>query len=280
MCHSSDTVVWVRSAVPPQPYSWSYRGMCAFLTGCVCIWRLKGEASEGLGLDCPVFSVCCIGVSEGAYVYMAHLRAIDGKRPVGPAAAWPDIQGWSQIMTPMVASEWERLLASHSEMVSVSVLVPSGVGVQCQRPSVIDTFLATELAAERVLGLVDPGLAGSIQVNRFGLVPRGHEPDKWRLIVDLSFPGGSSVNDGIGPELCGLRYTSAVRECWSWARVQCWQNLTCPVLFGRSQSIPTTVTCWVCGGGATLMWIKCCLLASGRPPSCTMWWQTAYYGFW
>ena len=40
-----------------------------------------GEASEGLVLDCPVSSVCCIGVSEGAYVYMAHLRAIDGKRP-------------------------------------------------------------------------------------------------------------------------------------------------------------------------------------------------------
>ena len=60
-------------------------GMCAFLTGCVCIWRLRGEATESLGLDCPVSSVCCIGVSEGAYVYMAHLRAIDGKRPVGPA---------------------------------------------------------------------------------------------------------------------------------------------------------------------------------------------------
>ena len=25
-CYSSDTVVWVGSAVPPQPYSWSYRG--------------------------------------------------------------------------------------------------------------------------------------------------------------------------------------------------------------------------------------------------------------
>ena len=50
-------------------------------------------------------------------------------------------------------------------------------------------------------------------MNRFGLVPKGHEPDKWRLIVDLSFPGGSSVNDGIGPELCGLRYTSVDAAC-------------------------------------------------------------------
>ena len=64
-----------------------------------------------------------------------------------------------------------------------------------------------------MLGPVDPGLAGSIQVNRFGLVPRGHESDKWRLIIYISFPGGSSVNDGIGPELCGLCYTSMDAAC-------------------------------------------------------------------
>ena len=50
-------------------------------------------------------------------------------------------------------------------------------------------------------------------MNRFRLVPKGHDPDKWRLIVDLSFPGGSSVNDGIDPELCGLRYTSVDVAC-------------------------------------------------------------------
>ena len=115
VCHSSDTVVWVGSASRPSHTRGPIGGMCAFLTGGVCIWRLRGEASKSLGLHCPVSSVCCIGVSEGAYVYMAHLRAIDGKRTVGPAAAWPDIQGWSQIMTPMVASEWERLLASHPD---------------------------------------------------------------------------------------------------------------------------------------------------------------------
>ena len=137
-------------------------------------------------------------------------------------------------MTPMVASEWERLLASHPDDAYSAYLVRglrdgfhigfSYGSVRCrsavsnmqsagERPSVIDTFLATELAAERVLGPVDPGLAGSIQVNRFGLVPKGHEPDNWRLIVDLSFPGASSVNDGIGPELCGLRYTSVDAAC-------------------------------------------------------------------
>ena len=160
--HSSDTVVWVGSAVPPQPYLWSYRGhVCLPHWVCVCIWRLRGEASEGLGLDCPVSSVCLIGVSEGAYMYMAHMRAIDGKRPVGPAAAWPDIQGWSQIMTPMVASEGERLLTSHPDDAYRAYLVRGlrdgfrigfGYGsARCrsavsnmqsagERPSVIDTF--------------------------------------------------------------------------------------------------------------------------------------------
>ena len=125
-----------------------------------------------------------------------------------------------------MVSEWERLLVSHPDDAYSAYLVRGlrdgfrigfGYGsARCrsavsnmqsagERPSMIDTFLATELAAERVLGPVDPGLAGSIQVNRFGLVPKGHEPDKWRLIVDLSFP---SVNNGIGPELCGLHYTS------------------------------------------------------------------------
>ena len=33
-------------------------------------------------------------------------------------------------------------------------------------------------------------------------------PSRWRLITDLSFPPGASVNDGIDPELCSLQYTS------------------------------------------------------------------------
>ena len=50
-------------------------------------------------------------------------------------------------------------------------------------------------------------------MNRFGLVPKGHQPDKWRLIVDLSYPAGRSVNDGIDPALCSLHYTSVDVAC-------------------------------------------------------------------
>ena len=40
-----------------------------------------------------------------------------------------------------------------------------------------------------------------------GLVPKGSS-GKFHLIVDLSSPHGSSVNNGIGPEACSLEYVS------------------------------------------------------------------------
>ena len=35
-----------------------------------------------------------------------------------------------------------------------------------------------------------------------------HQPNKWRLIVDLSYPKGHIVNDGIPKSLCSLSYIS------------------------------------------------------------------------
>ena len=34
-----------------------------------------------------------------------------------------------------------------------------------------------------------------IHISRLGVIPKNHKPDKWRLIVDLSYPTGHSVND-------------------------------------------------------------------------------------
>ena len=45
-----------------------------------------------------------------------------------------------------------------------------------------------------------------IQINRIGVIPKRSSSNKWRLITDLSFPPGKSVNDGINPELTTLSY--------------------------------------------------------------------------
>ena len=75
-------------------------------------------------------------------------------------------------------------------------------------PEVIGEYLQAELRAHRVLGPVVPEVAGLVQVNRIGLVPKAHQPDKWRLIVDLSF-----VIGGVEPEVCSLHYTSVDEAC-------------------------------------------------------------------
>ncbi len=81
----------------------------------------------------------------------------------------------------------------------------SNMSSASERPSVIDEFVTAELAAGRILGPVEAAHTHQIHKNQFGLVPKGHAPGKWRLIVDLSFPCGSSANDGVDPELCSIR---------------------------------------------------------------------------
>lgn len=41
-----------------------------------------------------------------------------------------------------------------------------------------------------------------------GLVPKGRNMGRWRMIVDLYSPRGRSVNDGIQKHLCTLKYAS------------------------------------------------------------------------
>jgi hypothetical protein len=81
----------------------------------------------------------------------------------------------------------------------------------CMHPEVIQAYLDKECAAGRMLGpFSSPALGGlpPLQVNRFGVITKGHNTGKWRLITDQSYPPGLSVNDGIDPELCSLTYTS------------------------------------------------------------------------
>ena len=62
-------------------------------------------------------------------------------------------------------------------------------------PSLVDQHIAAERTAGRLLGPIPPHLASACQISPIGLIPKPHQPGKWRLIVDLSSPGGSSVNE-------------------------------------------------------------------------------------
>ena len=43
-------------------------------------------------------------------------------------------------------------------------------------------------------------------MSRFGVIPKRHQPGKWRLILDLSSPAGHNVNDGIAGDDYSLQY--------------------------------------------------------------------------
>ena len=65
------------------------------------------------------------------------------------------------------------------------------------QPSVIDDYLYTELAKGRVASRLSSPPFLYLHISRFGVIPKKHQPGKWRLILDLSSPDGHSVNDGI-----------------------------------------------------------------------------------
>lgn len=58
------------------------------------------------------------------------------------------------------------------------------------QPHVIDEYLANEVRLGRVIDPLDLGRYPEVHFNRFGLVPKNHQPGRWRLIVDLSHPSG------------------------------------------------------------------------------------------
>ena len=75
----------------------------------------------------------------------------------------------------------------------------------------VDEYLAHEVSLGRVAGSFTPPPPPlpSLQVSSFGVIPKRAQPGRWRLIVDLSSPGGrggANVNDGISPDEFSLHY--------------------------------------------------------------------------
>ena len=74
--------------------------------------------------------------------------------------------------------------------------------------SVVDERVDAELTAGQLLGPISPQLIPFVHTSPLGLVQKPHQPNKWRIICDLTPPPDHSVNDGILPDLCSLRYAS------------------------------------------------------------------------
>ena len=78
---------------------------------------------------------------------------------------------------------------------------------------VVSIYLQEELTKGRVAGPFAHSLISYGQISRFGVIPKHHKPDSWRLIIDLSHPHNHSINDGI-PSSFVFNQIHFYRQCY------------------------------------------------------------------
>ena len=210
----------------------------------------------------------CETVVDGRYMYMDDLAKLSAR--VAPTPAPAQLGG---IHTPLRVQAWEHHLSQHPDKNFVEYLllgIRRGIRIgydyahhACksakqnmlsarQNPPVVRQYIAEEC---KLIGPLS-GDVGSPHTNRLGVIPKPHQLGKWRLIVDLSHPDGSSVNDGIEPELCSLTYQSvddAQRVIVAWERAPYSRSLIWQAHTGLSRYIPTTECSWAWCGTAICM---------------------------
>ena len=88
--------------------------------------------------------------------------------------------------------------------------LPTETCLQCSydHSEVMDKYLHTEISQYGVVGPFPMDSLPGSHISRFGVILKGHQTNKWRLIVDLSHPHGFSVNDGIPKFLCSMKFIS------------------------------------------------------------------------
>ena len=161
----------------------------------------------------------------GQYRYTSDLLALESCR-VTTKNCLPE--ACQNITTPLVADRWQQELSDHDDIGFKQYIVDgirhgfrigfqhgrktskSAVGNMAsavQHPEPVADYLATELQAGRIVEIPKEYIP-AIQVSRFGVIPKANQPRKWRLILDLSSPDGSSINDGIDPDLCSIAFAT------------------------------------------------------------------------
>ena len=170
---------------------------------------------------------------------------------------------WARAPTPIVVYHLASLLCHHPDKVFVSVILrglnegfPIGFdSARCSSRSVardhpsslcysniVTQYIAHKVSLGRLVGPVSPLGVPTIPI---GLIPKRHEPNSWRMIVDLSCPSGSSVNDGTDPLLASIHYASVDNAVKIICSLGPGALLTSKMHTDSSQYIPLTTTNWV-----------------------------------
>ena len=189
--------------------------------------RLSFEFSHlgiprGLLLDSQ-FNLSLANIVGGRYRYLQDLLALDRCRDPVPSATWP------RCPSPICLANWERFLATHPDQGFATFIfngLSAGFRIGFDRsttrlhstrknhlsasvnPSVVRDRIRSERDLGRLVGPVHQSYLPYLHVSPIGLVPKKGQLGQWRMIVDLSFPRGHSINYGISKGFCSLSYAS------------------------------------------------------------------------
>ena len=160
-------------------------------------------------------------ITAGRYAYLQDLlefeECVESQCPM----AWPVCP------SPIILANWAQFLQSHPDQ-DFAAYIHSGlsngfrIGFNRQAPHlkssarnhpsaasnplVVREYIRKEVSAGRLVGPLPQELLPLVMISPIGLVPKAHQPGKWRMIVDLSFPFAHSVNTGISEELSSITY--------------------------------------------------------------------------
>ena len=131
------------------------------------------------------------------------------------------------ISTPLSVPTWTKMLDAHPNRQLVQFFldgitnafrlgfnhtdsslkpVKRNLPLATAHPEVVEEYLQHEISMQRVADPFPLTLVPDIHISRFDIIPKSHQINKWKLILDFSFPKGKSVNDVILKDLCSLHY--------------------------------------------------------------------------
>ena len=166
-------------------------------------------------------SLTTANIVQGRYIYIEDLlkleKCVDESNPV-----W-----WPISPSPINLHHWQDPLASHPDR-RFAAYIRNGLSrgfrigfdrhgpplrstarnhpsARANKASVSD-YIWAEREAGRLVGPIASRLTPFVHTSPIGLIPKAHQVEKWRMIVDLSAPRGHSTNDGISRELAAIRY--------------------------------------------------------------------------
>ena len=173
---------------------------------------------------CPVLPVESCGIISGRYAYTNNLLALEAMGAESTSHL-PPLRG-AEVSGFLPATEWEPFLSSHpdqrfAEFIRRGIqfgfrigfnrnqqlkLCKSNLQSTRQNEQQVDKYISEEAASGKLQ--THTNVSTPFHWSPIGIIPKPHQPGKYRLIIDLSAPRGFSVNDGIPPELCSLQYTT------------------------------------------------------------------------